>query len=73
MVKEENRKTMTSQIFGNSHTHNILRNLLVKLLDIKKDGNHQPQVTILPDFFVDRIIEVSDYSLFMNDIQKKNN
>ena len=71
MVKEENNKTMTSQIFGNSHTHNILRNLLVKLLDIKKDGNHQPQVTILPDFFVDRIIEVSDYSLFMNDIQKK--
>ncbi|MDF0680365.1 MAG: carbohydrate kinase family protein [Candidatus Nitrosocosmicus sp.] len=62
---------MTNQIFRNSHTHNILKNLLLKLLDIREDRNHQPQVTILPDFFVDRIIDVSDYSLFINDIQKK--
>ena len=71
MVKAENRKNLTNQIFGNSHTHNILRNLLIKLLDIKDDRHHQPQVTILPDFFVDRIIEVLDYPIFMNDIQKK--
>ena len=71
MVKAENSKSLTNQIFRNSHTHNILRNLLIKLLGIRDDGNPQPQVTILPDFFVDRIIEVSDYSLFINDIQKK--
>ncbi len=71
MVKAENRKSLTNQIFGNSHTHHILRNLLIKLLDIKEDRHHQPQVTILPDFFVDRIIEVLDYPIFMNDIQKK--
>ncbi len=71
MVKTENRKSLTNQIFGNSHTHDILRNLLIKLSDIREDRYHQPQVTILPDFFVDRIIEVLDYPIFMNDIQKK--
>ncbi|HKO65254.1 MAG TPA: carbohydrate kinase family protein [Candidatus Nitrosocosmicus sp.] len=71
-VKAKNKKYLANQIFGNSHIHNILRNLLVKLSDIKEDGHHRkPQVTILPDFFVDRIIEVSDYSLFMSEIQKK--
>jgi ribokinase len=71
-VKAENSKYLTNQIFGNSHIRNILRNLLIKLSDIKEDGHHyKPQVTILPDFFVDRIIEVPDYSLFMRDIQKK--
>ena len=43
----------------------------IKLLDIRESKHHQPQVTILPDFFVDRIIEVLDYPIFMNDIQKK--
>ncbi len=70
-VKTENRKSLTNQIFGDSHTRDILRNLLIKLSDIKEDKYHQPQVTILPDFFVDRIIEVLDYPIFMNDIQKK--
>ncbi len=70
-VKTENRKSLTNQIFGNSHTRDILRNLLIKLSDIKEGKYHQPQVTILPDFFVDRIIEVLDYPIFMNDIQKK--
>ncbi len=71
MVKAENRKSLSNQIFGNSHTNDILRNLLTKLLDIREARYHQPQVTILPDFFVDRIIEVLDYPIFMNDIQKK--
>ena len=71
LVKAENRKSLTNQIFGKSYTHDILRNLLDKLLGIKESEHHQPQVTILPDFFVDRIIEVLDYPLFMNDIQKK--
>ena len=71
IVKTENRTSLTNQIFGNSHTHNILRNLLIKLSDIREDRYHQPQVTILPDFFVDRIIQVLDYPIFMNDIQKK--
>ena len=71
MVKAENRKSLTNQIFGSSQTHYILRNLLLKLLDIKEARHHQPQVTILPDFFVDRIIEVLDCPIFMNDIQKK--
>jgi ribokinase len=72
IVKTENRRSLTNQIFGNSHTYNILRNLLNKLIEIRESGHHhQPQVTILPDFFVDRIIEVLDYPIFMNDIQKK--
>ncbi len=71
IVKTENRTSLTNQIFGNSHTHDILRNLLIKLSDIREDRSHQPQVTILPDFFVDRIIQVLDYPIFMNDIQKK--
>lgn len=72
VVKTENKKSSTNQILGNSHTSNILRNLLIKLLDISEARHHhQPQVTILPDFFVDRIIEVLDYPIFMNDIQKK--
>lgn len=71
LVKTENKRSLTNQILGNSHTHNILKNLLIKLLDIREARHHQPQVTILPDFFVDRIIEVLDYPIFMNDIQKK--
>jgi ribokinase len=43
---------------------------LIKLVDIRETRD-QPQVTILPDFFVDRIIEVSDYPAFINDIPKK--
>ncbi|WP_144728782.1 carbohydrate kinase family protein [Candidatus Nitrosocosmicus arcticus] len=70
IIKTENRRSLTNQIFGNSHTHNILRNLLVKLLDIRETRN-QPQVTILPDFFVDRIIEVLDYPGFINNIGRK--
>jgi len=70
IVKTENRASLTNQLFGNSHTHNILRNLLIKLLDIRETRN-QPQVTILPDFFVDRIIEVLDYPGFINNIGKK--
>jgi ribokinase len=72
IVKAENRKSLTNQIFGNSHIYDILKNLLIKLLDIREGRyHHQLQVTIMPDFFVDRIIEISDYSLFINDIQKK--
>ena len=43
---------------------------MVKLIDIRETRD-QPQVTILPDFFVDRIIEVLDYPVFINDIRKK--
>ena len=43
---------------------------LIKLIDIRETRD-QPQVTILPDFFVDRIIEVLDYPVFINDIRKK--
>ncbi|CAN5739513.1 hypothetical protein BH23THE1_BH23THE1_09440 [soil metagenome] len=71
IVKTENKRSLTNQILRNSHIHNILRNLLIKLLDIREARHNQPQVTILPDFFVDRIIEISDYPIFMNDIQKK--
>ena len=70
MAKSENRANMIAQIFGNSDTHDIFRNLLVKLIDIRETRD-QPQVTILPDFFVDRIIEVLDYPVFINDIRKK--
>jgi ribokinase len=72
MAKTENRANLMTQFFGNSnsHTYNIFRNLLIKLVDIRETRD-QPQVTILPDFFVDRIIEVSDYPVFINDIPKK--
>jgi ribokinase len=59
-----------TQIFGNSDTHDVFKNLLIKLIDIRETRD-QPQVTILPDFFVDRIIEVLDYPVFINDIRKK--
>lgn len=70
IVKTENRANLVTQIFGNSDAHDIFRNLLIKLLDIR-ESRAQPQVTILPDFFVDRIIEVLDYPVFINDIKKK--
>lgn len=70
MAKTENRANLITQIFGKSHTHDIFRNLLIKLIDIRETRD-QPQVTILPDFFVDRIIEVLDYPVFINDIRKK--
>ena len=70
MAQSENRANMIAQTFGNSDTHDIFRNLLVKLKDIRETRD-QPQVTILPDFFVDRIIEVLDYPVFINDIRKK--
>jgi ribokinase len=72
MAKTENRENLITQFSGNSnsHTYNIFRNLLIKLVDIRETRD-QPQVTILPDFFVDRIIEVSDYPVFINDIPKK--
>jgi len=72
MVKIENRANLMTPIFGNSDTHNVFKNLLIKLIDIRETRN-QPQVTILPDFFVDRIIEVLDYPVFINDIRKKIN
>jgi ribokinase len=72
MAKTENRENLITQFSGNSnsHTYNIFRNLLIKLVDIRETRD-QPQVTILPDFFVDRIIEVLDYPVFINDIPKK--
>ncbi len=72
MAKTENRENLITQFSGNSnsHTYDIFRNLLIKLVDIRETRD-QPQVTILPDFFVDRIIEVSDYPVFINDIPKK--
>jgi ribokinase len=70
MVKIENRANLMTQIFGNSDTHDVFKNLLIKLIDIRETRD-QPQVTILPDFFVDRIIEVLDYPVFINDIRKK--
>lgn len=72
MVKIENRANLMTPIFGNSDTHNVFKNLLIKLIDIRETRD-QPQVTILPDFFVDRIIEVLDYPVFINDIRKKIN
>jgi ribokinase len=72
MAKTENRENLITQFSGNSnsHTYNIFRNLLIKLVDIRETRD-QPQVTILPDFFVDRIIEVLDYPVFINDMPKK--
>jgi ribokinase len=72
MVKIENRANLMTPIFGNSDTHDVFKNLLIKLIDIRETRD-QPQVTILPDFFVDRIIEVLDYPVFINDIRKKIN
>lgn len=51
-------------------TNQILKNLLPKLLSIKKT-NKPPRVTALPDFFVDRIIEVTDHSKFVSETKKK--
>jgi ribokinase len=70
IVNTENTASLTNQIFEYSQTHNTLRNLFIKLLDIR-EARTKPLVTILHDFFVDRIIEISDYPVFMNDIRKK--
>src|SRR5918993_753115 len=72
MVKIENRGNLMTPIFGHSDTHDVFKNLLIKLIDIRETRD-QPQVTILPDFFVDRIIEVLDYPVFINDMRKKIN
>jgi ribokinase len=51
-------------------TNQVLKNLLPKLQSITKT-NKPPRVTVLPDFFVDRIIEVTDHSKFVSETKKK--
>lgn len=62
----------TARIVELSEIKQVLKNLLPQLEAIKK--NHKrPKVAVMPDFFVDRKIEVADYSKFINGIQKKIN
>ena len=62
----------TTHILELSDIKQILRNLLPKLEAIERNTK-QPKVTVMPDFFVDRIIEVADYASFVNDTRKKIN
>jgi ribokinase len=48
----------------------VLRNLLPKLEAIEKTTKHL-KITVMPDFFVDRIIEVTDYASFVSETRKK--
>jgi ribokinase len=50
----------------------VLRNLLPKLEAIEKTTQHL-KITVMPDFFVDRIIEVADYASFVSETRKKIN
>lgn len=51
-------------------TNQVLKSLLPKIQSITKT-NKPPRVTVLPDFFVDRIIEVTDHSKFVSETKKK--
>lgn len=69
---------MKKSIFPSDHIlelseiKQILRNMLPKLESIERNKK-KLKVTVMPDFFVDRIIEVADYSSFVSDTRKKIN
>lgn len=65
-----NKKNNAYQILKNYEIDEIIKKLSTKLKDINKTRK-QVRVTILPDFFVDRVIGVSDFSNFVEDIKKK--
>jgi len=65
-----NSNSASLHIIKEFETNHVLKNLLPKLQSIKKT-NKMPRVTALPDFFVDRIIEVTDHSKFVSETKKK--
>lgn len=54
----------------NFDNREILRNLYDKLEKIKS-SKKDLRVTVLPDFFIDRVIQISDPSNFIKDVEKK--
>lgn len=58
-------------ILEQSEANEILKGLLPKLKSIKVTKKLPLKITVMPDFFVDRIIEVVDYPKFVSDTRKK--
>ncbi|MDQ2686012.1 MAG: hypothetical protein M3Y25_09255 [Thermoproteota archaeon] len=58
-------------ILEQSEANQILKVLLPKLKSIKETKKPPLKITVMPDFFVDRIIEVVDYPKFVSDTRKK--
>ena len=58
-------------ILEQSEANQILKGLLPKLKSIKVTKKSPLKITVMPDFFVDRIIEVVDYPKFVSDTRKK--
>lgn len=65
-------KSLPSQthILNEFEINQILKNLLSRLQSIEKT-NQSYSITVLPDFFVDRIIKVMDHDKFVGEIKKK--
>ena len=65
-----NSSSTSTHIIKEFETNQVLKSLLPKLQSIEKTKK-PPRVTVLPDFFVDRIIEVTDHSKFVSETEKK--
>ncbi len=65
-----NSVTIKSRVLEQSELNQILKRLVPKLQFIE-ETKKPLKITVMPDFFVDRIIEVVDYPKFASDTRKK--